>query len=416
MKVYLEVYGCTANKADADIVEGQLVENKHEIVDKINDADVLIILTCTVIGTTEQRMLSRLRVFKKTGKKIIVAGCMASVQKDLVKKILPDVVFLPPQDCHKINSLLDGNKIDLKMENKIVFRKKHDDVIAPLLISEGCQFSCSYCITSLARGKLKSFPFDEIRNNINSAVKQGCKEIQLTAQDTGSYGFDIGKNLGGLLRNVSEINGEYRIRVGMMNPYTAMLNLESIIEGYRDTKIYKFLHIPVQSGDNQILEGMNRKYTVEDFESILEKFREKYPDITISTDIIVGFPGETEEEFQHTVDLIKKTRPDITNITRFSARPFTLAKKMEKRIKTETVKKRSRQLTKICSRISYENNKNHVGKKYNVLITEKGKNKTFVGGSENYKPVVLDEKVDIGSFYPIEITNYAQTYLIGRLI
>ena len=157
---------------------------------------------------------------------------------------------------------------------------------------------------------------DEITQDVCSAVKQGCKEIQLTAQDTSSYGLDFESNLGELLPNVSQIKGEYRIRVGMMNPYTVLKNIDSIIEGFDDSKIYKFLHIPVQSGDDDILKKMNRKYTVEDFLEIIKKFREKYPDITISTDVIVGFPTETKQQFQHTIDLLKTIKPDITNITR----------------------------------------------------------------------------------------------------
>lgn len=354
MKIYLEVFGCTANKSDASLIKGILNENNHEIVEKVNDADVLIILTCTVIDTTQQRMLSRLKAFKKTDKEIVVAGCMASVQADLIKSILPDAKLLPPQYSYHIIDVLKGEDTSFKDKSKTLFPKTYEEVIAPVSIAEGCLFSCSYCITSLARGKLKSYPIDGIIQDVCSAIKQGCKEIQLTAQDTSSYGLDGRYNLGELLKNVSKIKGEFRVRVGMMNPYTCSKNIDPIIKGFEDNKIYKFLHLPVQSGDNEILNKMDRKYTVEKFLEIVKKFRDKYSDITISTDVIVGFPTESDEQFQHTVDLLKKVKPDITNITRYSARPYTKAKTMKGRITTNVVKQRSKMLSELCSKISEE--------------------------------------------------------------
>jgi len=416
MRAYLEVYGCTANKADASLVKGVLKENNHEIVNKIKNADFIIIHTCTVINTTEQRMLSRLRLFKKTNKKIIVGGCMASVQSDLIKSILPKAILLPPQYSHHVLDVLDNKKISFTQKNKTQFSKYFEDIFAPISIAEGCMLSCSYCITSLARGRLKSYPINEITENICSAVKKGCKEIQLTAQDTSSYGLDSGHDLGELLRNISNIKGDFKIRVGMMNPYTCLKNIDSIIKGYNGSKIYKFLHLPVQSGDNDILKKMNRKYNVDDFIDIINKFKDKYKDITISTDIIVGFPTETDEQFQHSIDLIKKVKPDITNITRYSARPYTKAKIMKGRINTEIVKERSRKLSKICSKISKENNLKYVGKRYSVLITEKGKKNTFVGRNKNYKPVVLKNKTEIGRVLQVEIIDSESTFLLGSII
>ncbi|MEA2055960.1 MAG: tRNA (N(6)-L-threonylcarbamoyladenosine(37)-C(2))-methylthiotransferase [Candidatus Thermoplasmatota archaeon] len=414
--VYLESYGCTANKADASLILGILKGENYKIVEKIEDADVLIILTCTVIGTTEQRMLSRIRKLKKTGKKIIVAGCMASVQQELIKSIVPNAALLPPQNVHQIVDILEQEKVEFYQEYKTRFLKYYENVVAPIAISEGCCFACSYCITSIARGKLRSFPIDEIKDDLKSALDQGCKEIQLTSQDTGSFGLDTGHNLGELLSKVCKIEKEFKIRVGMMNPYTAKMNLDMVIDAYKNNHIYKFLHLPVQSGDNTILGKMNRKYVVDDFLQIVKKFRRVFPYMTLSTDAIVGFPAETNEQFQHTADILEQVKPDITNITRFSARPYTKAKSMVGRLKTEIAKERSRKLTEICSKISENRNKEHIGKNYNALITEKGKNNTFIGRAENYKSVVLKENVKIGDFVPVEIIDSAQTYLIGRLI
>jgi len=416
MKTYQEFYGCTANKSDACLVRGILAEKDYEFVDDISDSELVIIHTCTVISTTEQRMLSRLKCFKEKKKKVVVSGCMASVQKDLIKEILPDALILPPRFSYQINELLQGKIKSFTDKDKTLFPKQYIDTNAPITIAEGCNFSCTYCITSLARGKLKSYPISQILQNIQSALDQGCKEIQLTAQDTSSYGMDKKTNLGHLLRDIGNISGEFRVRVGMMNPFTCLKNIDSIIRGYSDSRIYKFLHLPVQSGEDLILKKMNRKYNSDDFINIIEKFREKYHEITISTDVIVGFPTETDEQFNKTIELLKKIKPDITNITRFSARPYTIAKKLKGRLRTETVKKRSKILSGICNEISKENNKRHIGKKYNVLVTEKGKNKTFVGRSENYKPVVIREKVNIGEFIPVEIIDASTTYLVASII
>jgi len=416
MKICLEVYGCTANKSDASLIMGLLKKNSYETVKNLEDADVLLILTCTVIGTTEQRMLSRLRIFKKTGKKVIVAGCMASIQPKIIKSIIPEAKLLPAQYSHHIIDLLKDNKVSFIEKNKTSISKNFDGAIAPISIAEGCMLSCSYCITSPARGRLKSFPSDEIVKDVYSALNQGCKEIQLTTQDTGSYGLDINGNLGELLQNICKIRGEYRIRIGMMNPYTTLKNLDSIIQGFSDPRIYKFLHLPVQSGDNNILNKMNRKYTIDDFLFIVKKFRDTYPKITISTDIIVGFPTETNDQFKHSIILIKKLNPDIVNITKYSARPYTKAKTMNGRVKTDIVKERSKILTNICMRILKEKNSQHIGRKYNVLIIKKGKNNISIGRTENYKSVFLSEDIDIGLSIPVEITNATTTHLVGTLI
>jgi len=340
---------------------------------------------------------------------------MASIQTDRIKETLPNAKLLPPQNSYQILDVLNNEEVVFSEKNKTLFSKYYEDISAPIAIAEGCTFSCSYCITSLARGKLKSYPIKEIKQDIRSAIKQGCKEIQLTAQDTSSYGLDLKSNLGELLMNIKEIEGDYRVRVGMMNPYTLMKNFDSIIKGFEDSKIYKFLHLPVQSGDNEILKKMNRKYTVEEFSDTINKFRKKFPNVTISTDIIVGFPTETEKQFQNTFDMLKRIKPDITNITRFSARPFTKAKAMKGRIKTEIVKDRSRKITKLCNAISKKNNLKHIGEEYSVLITEKGKNETFVGRAENYKPIVIRDKVSIGELISIQVDEAASTYLVGSI-
>ncbi len=416
MNIYVETYGCTANKSDERLLMGLLKHDHHEIVGNIEDADVLVLLTCTVIGTTEQRMLSRLKVFQKTHKKIVVTGCMPTVQADLIKSVAPNAFLLPPQYIQYISNIIQGNKPSFLETKKTMLPKYFNTVIAPIAIAEGCLLSCSYCITHFARGALRSFPIQEITADVCSAIKQGCKEIQLTAQDTASYGLDTGMNLGMLLTQVCTLNGAFRVRVGMMNLTTVQKNLDSILNAYQHHKIYKFLHLPVQSGDDEILKKMNRGYTAKDFTRLVERFRKTIPTLTVSTDVIIGFPTETEEQFNRTIELLKQIKPDIINITRFSARPLTTAKTMKGRVPTHVVKERSKRTTEICSKISREKNQEHIGKTYMVLVTDKGKQKTFTGRAENYKQVVLTEPVAIGDFVSVEIIDAASTYLVGKLI
>jgi MiaB-like tRNA modifying enzyme len=415
MKVYLETYGCTANKSDESIAIGILKKEHHKIVDEIDDADVLVLLTCTVIGTTEQRMLSRLRVFNKTNKKIIVAGCMPQVQAELVKSIVPNASLLTPQYIQYISYIIRGEKIPSQKEKNKIIPKHFEGLSAQISIAKGCMFSCSYCITHFARGQLQSVSQDIIISDVKQAINQKCKEILLTAQDTASYGFDTDDDLGCLLKEICKIEGGFRIRVGMMNPYTAQKNIDSILSAYIHQKIYKFLHLPVQSGDNNILKQMNRKYQVEDFEKIVSTFRKKYPHITLSTDIIVGFPGESEGQFERSVKLTKKVKPDIINITRFSARPITKAKTMKGRIPTEIVKDRSKRLTKICKEISRQVNAKHIGKEYTVLITKR-EDGVVIGRADNYKPVVIQEDVKVGEFASVKIVYSEDIRLFGKLI
>ena len=416
MRFYIETYGCTANRSDESIIKGILISKGMGIAEKPEVADVSIILTCTVIGTTEQRMLNRIRKLYNSSRKLIVSGCMASVQPDLIKKVAPAAEILPPDRIGQIYEVIVGKKTEERRISKTSLPRCFDDIRAPISIAEGCIFSCSYCITCKARGKLVSYPKEEIVSTVRDALRGGAKEIQLTSQDLASYGVDKGWSLLELVKDIASLEDEFMIRLGMMNPASVKKRLDEIVSLYSFDKVYKFLHLPVQSGDNEILKKMKRGYTVEEFAEMVDIFRSEYPDITLATDIIVAFPGESEESFQKTVNLIKEIEPDVTNITRFSPRPFTEAKRMKGKIPTDIAKERSRYLSKLCENISLKVNKKYIGKKYRALTIERGKNSTIVARTTNYKPVVLMEKIDIGRFVDVEITGCNVTHLVGKLI
>ena len=213
---------------------------------------------------------------------------------------------------------------------------------------------------------------------------------------------------------VNQIKGLTQFSFITSHPKDTSIDL---FKSMRDSrKIKRYLHLPVQSGSDRILQLMNRGYTREVYLGLIQEYRRIVREGALSTDIIVGFPTESDEQFQNSIELLKKARPDITNITRFSARPLTPAKKMSGRLKTEIVKKRSQILSKLCNKISLEKNQIHVGKQYDILITEIGKEGTFVGRAENYKPVVIREKVTVGNFISVQIIAAASTYLVGSII
>ena len=416
MNIYIEVIGCTANHSDASIARHQIEQHSNFlIVDNVDDADIILLFTCTVISATEQRMFSKISEYVKQKKRIIVTGCMASVQSEQIKKINEEILCIPPINIHLLLSYLDDSAKTSDQYKKYQSKKRHSTIFAPISISEGCDFSCLYCITTLARGKLTSYPKHAIRANVEDAIMQGCKEIQLTAQDTASYGMNNCSNLAELLSYLADIQGWYRFRIGMMNPATLRPQIDQMIDSFKNIHIYKFLHIPIQSGDNQLLSKMKRRYTIQDVFNIVNRFRKLFPDITIATDVIVGFPSENEDQHMNTKIALEKIKPDIVNITKFSARPHTKAKTMKQRIPTEIVKARSKELTILTTSTSYEKNRQHIGKRYTILITEKGKKQSMIGRNNQYKPVVITEPVNIGDVVDVEIIDAKQTHLFGML-
>ncbi len=413
MRAYVESYGCTMNRGDADIIKGILSKNGYSLVDSLSEADIIVINTCTVKGPTEKKMVKRIKELKEANKKLIVSGCMSVAQPELVKQIDSKAILIGPKSVDKIVLAIEKNSdfLDEKHPNKIDLPTIENSKI--IQISEGCLGSCSYCIVKKARGQLKSFPLESIIKRLKECVERGRKEIFLTALDTSAYGYDLGINLADLLFEIGEIDGEFWVRVGMMNPSNALDFIDELIDAFKSEKIYKFLHLPVQSGDNEILEKMDRKYAVGDFKYIVDEFRSKIPYLNLSTDVIVGFPTETEEQFQNTYRLIEEVEPDILNITRFSPRPYTNARKMEQ-IPDWIKKNRSRKINKLRARISLEKNKIWIGKRLKALISEEGKKDDFIARTFSYKPVIVSKDgKKFNEFTEINITDARENYLLG---
>lgn len=406
MKAYIETYGCTANKSDSQRIKTILLQNDYDIVDNVDNSDIVLINTCTVTGRTERRMIKRLRELKK--EKVIVAGCLPAAQPDLVADLAWKIIT--PRSIPSLAIILGGQAL-AKHEIWVPL----EGVTGAVSISDGCVGQCSYCIVKQVRGALESYPPRTIVNSVKRLVEAGAKEILITSQDTAAYGLDIGVRLPDLLHYITEINGDFYIRVGMMNPLTTLKILDDLVDSFEDPKVFKFLHLPVQSGSDRILESMKRGHIVSDYVQIVDAFRERFPNLTLSTDFIVGYPGENADDFERTMLLLKKTKPLKVNITRFSPRPNTLAAKMPD-ILERVKKERSRALTKAYHEISSELHRSLVGLLTEVIVTEKGKEGSVIARDPSYRNIVIQKNLTLGERHPVRIVDARTNYLVGELV
>ncbi len=407
MKVYVESYGCTMNHGEGEKIETTLSLLGHEIVSDPSNADMIVLNTCTVITETQNKMLKRVKEISESGKKLIVSGCMASIQPDDVISVAPDAQIIEPRNYSKFPSLVGSGGIPVI---------KNPTVTSILPIAQGCLGSCTYCITRFARGTLCSYPLQDLVSEAKSLINTGTKELLVTAQDTACYGFDIGLSLTDLIRSLTEIDGKFMIRIGMMNPNNLMKIIDDFMPVWTNTKVYKFIHIPVQSGSLKVLESMQRSYTPEEFKNLVAKLRSYCPEISISTDIITGFPGETEKDHKQTVELINEILPDTVNVTRYSVRPNTPAASFKHQVPGWISKERSRELTKLRFSISESKNKSLIGKNFPGIVSEIGKPGTMIVRTNAYRPVVIHEKLPLGSEVCVRITDSKSTYLFGEVV
>ncbi|OIO63284.1 hypothetical protein AUJ83_01460 [Candidatus Woesearchaeota archaeon CG1_02_33_12] len=424
-KIFIETFGCSANYNNSEIMAGLLIEAGHKIIKKAENSDLIIVNTCTVKLPTENKVKKSIKNFLNINKKIIIAGCMPEVQKDLLKAIAPYASLVGVHHTKEIVSAVEktikGNLIDLtgkRNETKLNLPElRKNKVIQIVQISEGCNGKCTYCIVRLAKGKLFSYPEDEIIKQVKSAVKSGCKEIWLTSQDTAAYGQDIKTNFVSLLKKIINVKGDFKVRIGMMDPNNLVLILDDLISLMKSDKIFNFLHIPVQSGNDEILKAMNRLYTADELKIIIAKLIKEIPEITISTDMICGFPGETEEQFADSIKLIKEIKPDVLNISRFWPRPGTKAALMENQVHGSIKRERSQLITKEFNKICTDKNKKWLSWEGEILVDEIGQEGSFIGRNYCYKPVVIKSKENLlGKKANVKVIKTTNHTLRGKII
>jgi MiaB-like tRNA modifying enzyme len=424
MNIYIETYGCSENQAESEIMAGILTKSGYNIVRKIEDADLAVLNTCYVKSVTEQKIFYRIGEIQKVypDKKMVIAGCISSAAPERLVEIAPSASLLSTHKITKIGQVvkktLEGKRVEEVGEEedvKLLLPKiRINPIIDIVPISSGCSGACSFCATKIAKGNVVSYPSGKILDEIRIAVKGGCKEIWLTSQDTGAYGMDKGeRSLPRLLKWITSLDGKFFVRLGMINPDHVNKMLIELIEAYNSKKMYKFLHAPVQSGDNEILKKMLRPYFVEEFKEIVDEFRKAYR-MTIWTDVIVGFPEETEEQFKRTLELIKETKLDWVNISRYAMRPGTKAAELEQ-LPTDIVKERTRKLTNIVNIAAHERNREWINWEGEILISEKGKkNGQWIGRNFAYKPVIINKSGDLlGKIIKVKIIDAIPTALEG---
>ena len=418
-KIFVEAYGCSASFADSEMISGLIVNGGHTLATDSSESDLNLIVTCSVKDTTANKMMHRIKSLKT--KPLIVAGCLPKAEQSNVEKFTENASLLGPNSLGKtldvINSTLSGKK-QIALEDsdlsKVGLPKvRLNSAVGIVEIASGCMSECTFCQTKLAKGDLSSYRLGDIVRQVQTEIKEGCKEVWLTSTDNGCYGFDIGTDLPTLVNAVSEIPEDFMIRVGMMNPMYMSRIKQELIESYDNEKVFKFLHIPVQSGSNKVLNDMKRGHTSETFREIVKKTKDRFENFTISTDIIVGFPSETEEDFQKTLSLLDETKPDVVNLSKYSARPGTDAAEL-KQIDAAEIKRRSKIIFEQINKISMESNKKWIGWKGKVLFdenTEEG----IKGRNYAYKPISVQEKVNIGDSHIVEITDATRKRLIGKI-
>ena len=418
-KIFVEAYGCSASFSDSEMISGLILNGGHTLVDSSSESDLNIIVTCSVKDATANKMIHRIKSLNT--KPLIVAGCFPKAEKSTVEKFSGNASLLGPNSLGKtlqvITSTLKGTK-QIALEDsdlsKVGLPKvRLNPVIGIVEIASGCMSECTFCQTKLSKGDLTSYRIGDIVRQIETEINEGCKEIWLTSTDNGCYGFDINTDLPSLIDTIVEIPHDFKVRVGMMNPMYLARIKDNLIKSFDSDKVYKFLHVPVQSGSNKVLNDMKRGHTAETFRDIVRKVRDRFSEFTISTDVIVGFPSETLEDFEKTVKLLKETKPDVVNFSKYSARPGTEAAKWEQ-IDVSEVKKRSRFIFDLVNQISLENNQKWIGWKGEVLFDEKT-DERVKGRNFAYKSIFIDESVKIGQKHLVEITDVTKHSLVGKI-
>ncbi|HET7344794.1 MAG TPA: tRNA (N(6)-L-threonylcarbamoyladenosine(37)-C(2))-methylthiotransferase, partial [Nitrososphaeraceae archaeon] len=325
-KVWIESYGCSASKADSEMIAGLLENSGYELATNEDESSINLIVTCSVKDVTEHKMLYRIDRLSKLGKPIVIAGCLPKADRYRVESLSPSASLLGPHSIDKtvdvVNHAISGQKkviLEDSIADKInIPRLRLNPIISIVEIASGCMSECTFCQTKLAKGWIRSYRIGDIIRQIQNDIDEGCREIWLSSTDNGCYGKDIGSNLVELLTSCCKISGNYKIRVGMMNPMYLPNMIDDLVDVYvNNDRVFKFLHIPVQSGSDRVLRKMKRGHTVKIYRDVVKAFRSKIPEMTIATDIIVGFPSETEEDIQKTLTLLKETEPDIINCSKY---------------------------------------------------------------------------------------------------
>ena len=437
-KVFIKTYGCQMNERDSEAVVCKLLESGHEITDNEESADVILLNTCSVREKAEQKAIGKAsRILNRSSSSkptLGIIGCMAQNRGDSLFKELPGLdLVVGTQKFHRISELLDqaGTKnriIELGEEhgsqNEIRHHLKKD--IRPtafVSIMQGCNMNCSFCIVPKTRGRERYRPMEEILQEIQNLALSGVKEVTLLGQIVNAYGRGEFKRVGGvspfvqLLDKIHQIQGIKRIRFTSPHPIAYGKDL---IEAFsRLPKLGRYAHIPMQSGSNRILKAMNRPYRIEKFLHIVDSLRNKVSGMRISTDVIVGFPGETDEDFEMTKRAFKKAGFEMGFIFKYSDRSGTPSVAMNKKVSNEVLETRNHQLLKLLENQSFSSNQKLLGQEVEVLIegvARRGEGQ-LMGRTQCFRKVNFrGDSSMIGQIRMVKVSGANLSSLNGELI
>jgi len=417
MKFHIITIGCILNRSESQRMRYLLEREGYEYVENLDEADILIINTCTVKTPSENKTYRLLRDYKD--KKIILTGCLVQHQPEKFENYPLVGIYEIDRIVDAVKNLLNGKIVkylEVKRISKLAIPCVDEYPIKIIPIQEGCLWNCTYCATKLARKLLQSFPPRDIYLEIQDAVKKNLRIIYFTGTDLAVYGVDLGIDLADLLYGVRELEGDFYIRVGMANPGIINKFIDKLLDSYDHPKIFKFFHIPVQSGSNDVLRSMRRGYTIEEFYELVEKIRKRYYEASIATDIIVGYPIETEEDFKKTLEMIEEIKFDVINLSKFWPRPKTPAFYI-KPLKGEIVKNRSRTVKKLFDITARERNKIWIGWEGYCIVESKGKDNSWICRNYAYKQIIVksDENL-LGKILKVKVEEVTPVDLRAKII
>lgn len=431
---HITTFGCQMNEHDSEIIDGLLTERGFSSVKERKDASIVIINTCSVRDNADKRFFGTLGQLKKRKESdpsfiVCVCGCMMQQQRvvDIIKAKYPwvDVIF-GTNSIHNIPELIE--KVSMEKEKLVDIIENTEEIVeglpakrlfnhkALVNIMFGCNNFCTYCIVPYTRGREKSRRPEAILAEVRELVEDGVKEIMLLGQNVNSYDGD-GTSFAELLKMINEIDGLERIRFMTSNPKDLS---DELIEAFTICdKLCHNLHLPIQSGSNRVLKRMNRKYTREDYLKLIEKLRIRVPDITLSTDIIVGFPGETDDDFEETLSLVKEVEYDSAFTFIYSIRKGTPAEKYDNQVEESEKHRRFDLLVSTVNEISEKKNKVYQDRIEKILVDGVSKNNKLMltGRTDGFKLVNFAGKKDmIGSLVDVRITDAKTFSLLGEVI
>jgi len=427
-KYFIITYGCQMNKSDSERIASVLENNGFQKASKMNEANLIVVNMCSVRQSAVDRVYGKIQNAKiknqneKSKCKIILTGCI--LKKDRERLFQQVNLILDIKDLQNWPEKLGIKNQELGIKNYFEIEPKYSSFPAAYVpISTGCNNFCAYCVVPYTRGPLIHRPAEDIIKEVKELIKKGYREIWLLGQNVNDYRSGTTQistrnnaevNFAKLLEMINDITGDFWIRFTSPNPANFSDELIDIMA--KSKKVTPYLNLPVQSGNDKILRKMNRNYTVQKYKNLVKKIRKKIPDIALSTDIIVGFPGEIKKQFENTAKLLREIKFDMAYIAQYSLRPGTTAIKMKDNVPQKEKKKREQILTEILKKTALEKNKKYIGKTVKILPV--GWEKGFLfGKSFHYKTIKAKGlKTMLGQFIKVKIIDATPWGLLGKQI